>query len=43
MRFFEVVMKLMSGWSREDKLNEDKKHFSDKVANMKVPTNLNIK
>lgn len=30
-------------WSREDKLNEDKKHFSDKVANMKVPTNLNIK
>lgn len=30
-------------WGREDKLNEDKKHYNDKVANMKVPTNLNIK
>ena len=30
-------------WGSEDKLAEDKKHFSDKVNKMSAPTNLTIK
>lgn len=30
-------------WGTESKLEEDKKHFSPKIQNMKTPTNLTIK